>query len=381
MWRTINKLNLLENVAPTRGRATLIIRKGPDHKVQRLQPAQALRPRRNRRRTRPGYPAPMLHLRLITPADRTNDVVQLIEKTVGTTHLVVLPGAARNPAGDVVMCDVAREAGDELIAGLRELDLDDHRFDRRREHRPVALQARRQGGEGRPRARARTRSCGSTSRTRRTRSRRSSITYVAFITLATMIAACGVVLDNAILIVGAMAVGPEFGPLAGLSTALVQRRPETGGPLPDRPAGGLRGGDGGDGRLQPLHGRRRPVHRGATGGGPPQHGLRLRLRLVLVRRGGPRRHRRHPLPDVGEVRRPGRRRHLRDHHPGGRERGSGPELRRHQPDLGLHHPAPPEPPGHHPGRPPSPCWPRNGCGAPRKNPGKPLEKRKHRRAP
>ncbi|GAA3878289.1 type I pantothenate kinase [Streptomyces lacrimifluminis] len=35
-WRTINKVNLLENVAPTRGRATLIIRKGPDHKVQRL---------------------------------------------------------------------------------------------------------------------------------------------------------------------------------------------------------------------------------------------------------------------------------------------------------------------------------------------------------
>ncbi|MDW4910153.1 type I pantothenate kinase [Streptomyces sp. ADMS] len=35
-WRTINKVNLLENVAPTRGRANLIIRKGPDHKVQRL---------------------------------------------------------------------------------------------------------------------------------------------------------------------------------------------------------------------------------------------------------------------------------------------------------------------------------------------------------
>lgn len=52
-----------------------------------------------------------------------------------------------------------------------------------------------------------------------------SITYVAFITLATMIAACGVVLDNAVLIVGAMAVGPEFGPLAGICTAIVQRAP------------------------------------------------------------------------------------------------------------------------------------------------------------
>ncbi|GHH78596.1 pantothenate kinase [Streptomyces sulfonofaciens] len=35
-WQTINRTNLLENIAPTRGRATLIVRKGPDHKVQRL---------------------------------------------------------------------------------------------------------------------------------------------------------------------------------------------------------------------------------------------------------------------------------------------------------------------------------------------------------
>jgi type I pantothenate kinase len=36
MWRTINKPNLTENIAPTRGRATLILRKGSDHTVQRL---------------------------------------------------------------------------------------------------------------------------------------------------------------------------------------------------------------------------------------------------------------------------------------------------------------------------------------------------------
>ena len=36
MWRTINKPNLVENIAPTRGRATLVLRKGPDHTVQRL---------------------------------------------------------------------------------------------------------------------------------------------------------------------------------------------------------------------------------------------------------------------------------------------------------------------------------------------------------
>lgn len=34
----------------------------------------------------------MLHLRLIVPADRTDEVLHLVEHTVGTTHLVVLPG-------------------------------------------------------------------------------------------------------------------------------------------------------------------------------------------------------------------------------------------------------------------------------------------------
>jgi uncharacterized hydrophobic protein (TIGR00271 family) len=42
--------------------------------------------------------------------------------------------------------------------------------------------------------------------------------------LATMIAALGIIQDSQILIIGAMVVGPEFGPLAGLCVALVQRQ-------------------------------------------------------------------------------------------------------------------------------------------------------------
>lgn len=40
MWRAVNKPNPLENVTPTRSRATLVPRKGPDHKVQRLSPRE-----------------------------------------------------------------------------------------------------------------------------------------------------------------------------------------------------------------------------------------------------------------------------------------------------------------------------------------------------
>lgn len=36
----------------------------------------------------------------------------------GATNLAVLPGAAREPAGDLVLCDVAREAAHTVLADL-----------------------------------------------------------------------------------------------------------------------------------------------------------------------------------------------------------------------------------------------------------------------
>ncbi|MCB5911637.1 DUF389 domain-containing protein [Streptomyces pinistramenti] len=166
----------------------------------------------------------MLHLRLMVPADRTHDVLRLLEATVGTAHLAVLTGAARDPQGDVVLCDVAREAADALLEELRALRIDEDgsiavediglslsaRADRAEREAP---------GEGAD-------AVLWESLTEATHEESTlSVTYLAFLTLATMIAACGVVLDNAILIVGAMAVGPEFGPLAGICTALVRRAP------------------------------------------------------------------------------------------------------------------------------------------------------------
>lgn len=166
----------------------------------------------------------MLHLRLIVPTGRTDEVVDLLERTVGTAHLVVMAAVARDPMGDMVLIDVAREAGDELIGALRGLGVDTYgsitvenmdltlsaRADRAEEEAP---------GEGAD-------AVLWEELTEATHEESTfSVTYVSFLAVATMLAACGVMLDNAILIVGAMAVGPEFGPLAGISTALVQRAP------------------------------------------------------------------------------------------------------------------------------------------------------------
>ncbi|MFD8058066.1 DUF389 domain-containing protein [Streptomyces cyaneofuscatus] len=166
----------------------------------------------------------MLHLRLIVPAATTDEVVTLLESTVGTAHLVVLPGAARSPAGDVVMCDVAREAGDELIGQLRRLGIDESGAISV-EHLDLTLSARAEKAEHEAPGESADAVLWEELTEATHEESTFSITYVSFLALATMLAACGVMLDNAVLIVGAMAVGPEFGPLAGVSTALVQRAP------------------------------------------------------------------------------------------------------------------------------------------------------------
>ncbi|MEU6529208.1 DUF389 domain-containing protein [Streptomyces sp. NPDC046928] len=166
----------------------------------------------------------MLHLRLISPPERTDDVVRLIERTVGTAHLVVLSGAARDPAGDLVLCDVARESGDALLTGLQRLGIEDD-GSIAVENIDLSLSRRAEQAEKDAPGEAADAVLWDHLTEATHEESTLSATYLAFITLATMIAACGVVLDNAVLIVGAMAVGPEFGPLAGISTAMVRRRP------------------------------------------------------------------------------------------------------------------------------------------------------------
>ena len=56
-----------------------------------------------------------------------------------------------------------------------------------------------------------------------------SVSYLAFLTIATLLAAIAIINDSAILTIGAMVLGPEFVPLAALAVAIVQapagRRP------------------------------------------------------------------------------------------------------------------------------------------------------------
>jgi uncharacterized hydrophobic protein (TIGR00271 family) len=167
----------------------------------------------------------VLHLRLISPTDRTDAVCSLLADTVGVTNVIVLAGAAREPVGDVILCDVAREAADDLVNRLSALGLYEDGSIAIEEVDTALSRAAKQAnvdapGEGVDAV------VWNQVEERTSEESTLSVTFLAFLTIATMIAGVGVLLDQPILIVGAMVVGPEFGPIAGLCVALALRERE-----------------------------------------------------------------------------------------------------------------------------------------------------------
>jgi uncharacterized hydrophobic protein (TIGR00271 family) len=167
----------------------------------------------------------MINVRLVVPPRVTGAVTGFLAGLPTVTHVVVLPGAARSPAGDAVSFDAAREAVSSVLEGLRARGFDADRDDCVVSLQEVEAPSRRaalaeQAAPGSPddaivwesvlaRARADV---------------QSSWSFYAFLCLATTIAAVAVVTDSSVLVVGAMVVGPEFGPVSALAVGIVLGR-------------------------------------------------------------------------------------------------------------------------------------------------------------
>jgi uncharacterized hydrophobic protein (TIGR00271 family) len=165
----------------------------------------------------------MVHLRIIAPSHQCAHVLDLLKATPTVTNLVFLAGAAFKPEGDLILCDVTREDASVIISDLRELDVPTEgsiSIEEIDSQISVAADAAEKATHG---------LAGDAVVWEEVESRTSenielNANFLAFITLACLIASVGILLDNPILIIGAMVVGPEFGPIAGLCVALVQRR-------------------------------------------------------------------------------------------------------------------------------------------------------------
>ncbi|MGQ0575246.1 MAG: DUF389 domain-containing protein [Pseudonocardia sp.] len=165
----------------------------------------------------------MLHLRVICPAEHTGAVRELLVEQCGATHITVSPGIAVQPAGDVVEADLTREVVDELLAELCDLGIDRvggitlEAIDTALSDAAVAAEEAAPGDPADAviweEVIART---GEDSR--------FSVSFAMFLTIACLLAAIGVITDSPVTVVGAMVLGPEFGPLAAVAVGAVLRR-------------------------------------------------------------------------------------------------------------------------------------------------------------
>ena len=167
----------------------------------------------------------MLHLRILVPADLTPAVESLLRREPSVVHVTLVRGAAVDPDGDLFEGDIETSGLAAVLSRLEDLGVT------RRGSLSFSdiLDARSRAADA---ARARDRTLGAefiawdevAARTRED----VAITppYLILMILAGTIAAAGILTNNELLIVGAMIVSPDYGPLAGLCVALVSRQLE-----------------------------------------------------------------------------------------------------------------------------------------------------------
>src|SRR4051794_589599 len=165
----------------------------------------------------------MVHLRIVAPEDTAGRALDLLCAAESVYNVVHLPGVARKPDGDLILCDVAREDASVILGDLRELEIPEkgsialELIDS--EISEVAKEAER-AAKGLPSDAV----VWEEVEARTSETTELSASFLAFMVIAMLIAAVGILQDSEILIIGAMVVGPEFGPLAGFSVAVVEKR-------------------------------------------------------------------------------------------------------------------------------------------------------------
>ncbi|WP_225961783.1 DUF389 domain-containing protein [Actinomadura algeriensis] len=160
-------------------------------------------------------------MRAIVPPDRTDEVCRALADCDGATNIVLVRGAALAPSGDLVTGDVARESANEVLDALQELGVDRdgsialERIDLSMSQ--VAERAeRRAPGHGDDAV------VWDELDRQVTEGMAMTWSFIAFLVLATQLAAIAALIDSPILVVGAMVLGPEFAAVAAICYGLVR---------------------------------------------------------------------------------------------------------------------------------------------------------------
>ncbi|MCC6438065.1 MAG: DUF389 domain-containing protein [Acidimicrobiales bacterium] len=171
----------------------------------------------------------MLHVRLIVPAELRGTVTTRLEGDATVCHLTVLAHQARLNGSEVLsdadlfLFDVPLESANALLEDLKAAGLHErggivlHRID-------TTLSATAEHAERIAHGSPSEAVIWDEISARVGMEATLSPSYLAFLLVATLIAAIAVLTDSPVLVIGAMVVGPEFGPLAAVMLALHRRR-------------------------------------------------------------------------------------------------------------------------------------------------------------
>lgn len=172
---------------------------------------------------RDGHNAPVLHLRVFCPADAVPAALRALSADPAVSSLGCIRGVALKPPGDLIEASVAREGATRVMSLMDDLGIGESGSI---EMVPIEAWISQSGfdaAESSPGTEADSiiwpqvveMSYGES---------RLSWGFLAFMTMATVIASIAIVLDSQVLIIGAMVLGPEFAAVAALGVALVTRR-------------------------------------------------------------------------------------------------------------------------------------------------------------
>ena len=162
----------------------------------------------------------LVHFRLTVPDDLAASVRDLLLERDHVTNVTAQSGACLEPPGDLIECDVAREKAESVLDALTATGLCDRggivittptgtpfaaakRLEAAAPGHPddaviwEAVQAEAEDGA------------------------QPTVSYVVFLVLAVILASVAVITDSAVLVVGAMVVGPEFSAIAAASVGMV----------------------------------------------------------------------------------------------------------------------------------------------------------------
>ncbi len=164
----------------------------------------------------------LVHLRLTVPCDLSERIVDQLVSDPAVTNVTVIDGASRKPAGDLVEADVAREVASDTLSALRRTGLmqrggvvisrpDGTPFDAARE---IDLAATGDPDDA---------VVWDVVHEQAQDAARPTLSYQIFLVIAVALASVAVITDSAILVVGAMVVGPEFATVAAVCTGLALR--------------------------------------------------------------------------------------------------------------------------------------------------------------